>query len=79
MAIARPYNPKLIDDGKGGFRPETVEEREARRKRECEERESIEIEKIMKSGFNRTQAEYLRYLERKIHTASHTWRPPPVY
>jgi len=79
MEIFRPKAPKLIPDGKGGFRDETNEEYRARRKKELEEYDEIQIERIMKSGFTRKQAEYLCNIEKGITNAAKTYVPPPRY
>ncbi len=79
MAVARNYVPRLIPDGKGGCRPETMAEAKVRKKKEFEAAEGKEVLRIMRMGFTRQQAEYLRDLENKISRAANTWTPAPMY
>lgn len=78
MQAKRDMKKKMITDSEGKKRWETDEELDVRLKKEVEEREKTAIEDIMKIGFTRKQAEYLRQLEIKIHTAAHSHVPYPI-
>ena len=71
--------PKIIDDGKGGFREETWREEKARIEKEQNEKYEKNITEIMKSGFTRNQAEYLYKLETRCMNKAGEYVPPPVF
>ena len=69
MAVFHPRIPKIIPDGKGGFREETLAEEKERLKKGHELEVEKQIKRIMDKGFDRTQAKYLYDLELSIKGA----------
>ena len=54
-------------------------EQKERRIQEYIKQEQEAIERIMKLGFTKQQAEYLRHLEHEISKAATTYVPPPMF
>ena len=60
------------------YEPESEEQKE-RRIQEYVKQEQEAIKRILKLGFTKKQAEYLRHLENEISKSARTYVPPPMY